>query len=45
MSCAIQIFENGTQARLDCLTQKANSAGTAIGGDAGQASKDGIAIR
>jgi hypothetical protein len=44
-ACATQTFSGVTQARFDCLVQKAAAAGIAIAGDVGQASKDGITIR
>lgn len=44
-SCATQTFSNLTQARFDCLVQKAASSGIVISGNEGQASKDGITLR
>jgi hypothetical protein len=44
-ACATQVFEDITQARFDCLVQKAGSNGIVINGNEGQASKDGITIR
>ena len=44
-NCATQIFEDFTQARFDCLVQKAMAAGIAIAGNDGTASKDSITIR
>ena len=45
MACATQLFSGITQARFDCLVQKAQAAGIAIAGDVGVANKDGITIR
>ena len=44
-ACATQTFENLTQARFDCLVQKAASSGIVISGNEGQASKEGITLR
>ena len=44
-ACATQIFSGITQARFDCLMQKAQTAGIAIAGNAGVGNKDGITIR
>lgn len=43
-SCATQTFENFTQARFDCLVQKATSAGITVSGYDGTASRDSITI-
>jgi hypothetical protein len=44
-SCATQVFQGITQARFDCLVEKAKDAGITITGNAGEASQDGITIR
>jgi hypothetical protein len=44
-SCATQLFDGITQTRFDCLVNKANDAGIAIAGNAGEASQDGVTIR
>lgn len=43
--CAAQTFSGMTQARFDCLIQKATTSGISISGNAGQASRDGVTIR
>ena len=43
--CATQTFSGITQARFDCLVSKAQSAGIAITGNVGVASKDGVTVR
>ena len=43
--CASQTFSGITQARFDCLVQKAQAAGIAIAGNVGEASKDGVTVR
>jgi len=42
--CATQTFQNFTPARFNCLVQKAAGSGIVIGGNQGQASKDGITL-
>jgi hypothetical protein len=42
--CASQTFSGITQARFDCLVQKAQADGIAISGNVGVASKDSITI-
>ncbi len=44
-ACATQTFSGVTQARFECLVEKANAAGISISGNSGQASQNGIAIR
>jgi hypothetical protein len=44
-ACDTQTFSGITQARFDCLVQQATTAGIAITGDAGEATRDGITIR
>jgi len=44
-ACETQTVQNFTQARFDCLVQKAAASGIVISGNEGQASKDGITIR
>ena len=44
-TCDPQSFTGITQARFDCLKQKAAAAGIVINGDSGQANRDGIIIR
>jgi hypothetical protein len=44
-ACATQTFQNLTQARFNCLVQKAASSGIVISGNEGQASKEGITLR
>jgi hypothetical protein len=44
-ACATQTFQNFTQARFNCLVQKAASSGIVIGGNEGQASQDGLTLR
>jgi hypothetical protein len=44
-ACDTQTFSGITQARFDCLVQQAATAGIAITGDAGEATRDGITIR
>jgi hypothetical protein len=42
--CASQTFSGITQARFDCLVQKAQASDLAISGNVGVTSKDGITI-
>lgn len=44
-SCATQVFTSVTQARFDCLVEKAQTAGITITGNAGQVTHDGITMR
>jgi hypothetical protein len=44
-SCATQTFTAITQARFDCLVQKAQSQGITISGNSGEATRDSITIR
>jgi hypothetical protein len=43
--CATQIFDGVTQARFDCLVQKAQAAGIVIAGNSGSESREGVTIR
>ena len=46
MACETQTFTGITQARFNCLVQKAaQTSGIAISGNTGSADKDGITIR
>jgi hypothetical protein len=44
-ACATQTFTGITQARFNCLVQKAQANGISISGNVGQDTKDGITIR
>jgi hypothetical protein len=44
-ACANQTFENFTQARFNCLVQKAATSGIKIDQNEGQLSQDGITVR
>ncbi len=44
-ACATQTFQGVTQARFDCLVQKASGWGITISSTEGQSSKDGITVR
>jgi hypothetical protein len=44
-TCDPQSFTGITQARFDCLKQKAAAAGIAINADSGEANRDGIIVR
>ena len=43
--CATQTFTGITQARFDCLVQKAQTMGITITGNVGQVTRDSITMR
>jgi hypothetical protein len=45
MSCATQTFTGVSQARFNCLVQKAQGEGINITGNIGQVTSDGLTIR
>lgn len=43
--CATQVFTGVTQARFNCLVEKAQTAGITIAGNVGQATQHGLTVR